>query len=279
MTLISKATEFFISCISMQKFYSAFNYTYKTLFNEFFMLHYPLYVNKDDDFTQSQKNLSDHCISKLSPIQDKKVLDIGCGNGIQGIYIFSKYNPSKYVGIDISTENINIANNKKEERNISNILFYVDDAQKLSHIDDNSFDVVISIESALHYPEKVKFLKEIHRVLKQAGEFLIADILTREKSGTNSNTEKKKWGIYYHWTLSLYRKSFPLAKLDLTYSQNITDLIIKGFQNYKNWFKYRTETGVVKQIFAKLIVLINAKVHIHLFKKSRQYYIFSGTKK
>jgi len=47
------------------------------------MLHYPFYVNPNDDFLQSQKNLTDYCLLLLGDVSGKNILEIGCGNGIQ----------------------------------------------------------------------------------------------------------------------------------------------------------------------------------------------------
>ena len=130
---------------------------------------------------EAQANLTDYCISLLDPLENKDVVEIGCGNGVQSIYIYQNFNPSKVTGIDLSEANIEIAESEKERLKAEKVSFLVDDAQDMKHIPSESVDVVINIESAFHYPDKTAFLKEIHRVLKPGGQFLIADILPQRR--------------------------------------------------------------------------------------------------
>ena len=59
--------------------------------------------------------------------------------------------------------------------------FITGDACELP-FDDNSFDVVLSLESAFHYPSREKFIREVKRVLKPGGKFMLGDILINKKS-------------------------------------------------------------------------------------------------
>ncbi|MFA4864868.1 MAG: class I SAM-dependent methyltransferase, partial [Bacteroidales bacterium] len=43
------------------------------------------------------------------------------------------------------------------------------------HFQDNTFDVVINVESSHRYSKMDRFLKEVYRVLKPGGYFLFAD--------------------------------------------------------------------------------------------------------
>ena len=157
------------------------NMALKRLNNEHTMLHYPLYVKESDSFMQAQKNLTDYCIELLNPIENKEILEIGCGNGVQALYVNNKFNPLKITGIDLSKANIEIANFERENAKVNNVRFLVDDAQNLIHIPSNSIDVLLNIESAFHYPDKPAFLKEVNRVLKPGGQFLVADILSTRR--------------------------------------------------------------------------------------------------
>ena len=69
------------------QYYESMNMALKKLNNEYTMLHYPLYLEESDSFIQSQKNLTDYCISLLKPLKNRVILEIGCGNGVQALYI------------------------------------------------------------------------------------------------------------------------------------------------------------------------------------------------
>jgi ubiquinone/menaquinone biosynthesis C-methylase UbiE len=164
------------------QYYESMNMALKRINNKHMMLHYPLYVKETDSFIQGQQNLTDYCISLLEPLKDKEVIEVGCGNGVQTIYINENHKPSSITGVDLNKNNIDIANSEMKLANSENVRFVVDDAQNLKNVLSESADVLLNIESAFHYPDKSAFLKEIHRVLKPGGEFLVADILsTRRK--------------------------------------------------------------------------------------------------
>jgi len=260
---------------SVDNYYRSLNLALKRLNNEYTMLHYPFYVNPDDDFFQSQKNLTDYCISLLGPVSGKSLFEIGCGNGIQLIYIVNKYKPLYAKGIDLNTINISIANKEKEEGKTDNIYFEINNSQDLKGILDDSFDLIICIESAFHYPDKQSFLNEIRRVLKPDGKFLIADLLFSGKKFTLiSKFFRKKFGLY-HWTHERYMKGFHISGLKILNISNITDKVLRGFQNYHRWLsemknKKPVNTGYI--IFYKAILYI----FIYLLRHRRIYEVFVG---
>jgi ubiquinone/menaquinone biosynthesis C-methylase UbiE len=278
MSIITRTTNALVSMFSLDRFYSMMNKAYKVFHDQYYMLHYPFYQNDEDDFFQSQKNLTNHCLSKISPLSGKTVLDVGCGNGIQGLHISQDHKPGKYIGIDISAQNIKIAKDIQKENGNENMVFHIDNAQEIAHIEDDSIDVVINIESALHYPDKMKFLKEIYRVLKPGGEFMIADVLATRKQKKESHESTRRWGIFHHWTLEEYHQSFPFADLTLTSTHDISEAILKGFQNYKHWFKDKRSKGFLKRWTSDMFIFINAKVYSFMYARTRAYYIFAGTK-
>jgi ubiquinone/menaquinone biosynthesis C-methylase UbiE len=278
MSVVTRATNAIVSLFSLERFYSMMNRAYKVFHNQYYMLHYPFYQNDDDDFFQSQKNLTNHCLSRISPLTGKIVLDVGCGNGIQGLHISQDHKPGKYIGIDISPQNIKIAQDIQKEIGSENMVFKIDNAQEIASISDNSIDVVINIESAFHYPDKMKFLKEVNRVLKPGGEFMIADVLAIRKQKIEDRDSKKRWGIFHHWTLEEYHQSFPFADLTLTSTHDISQSILKGFKNYKQWFKGKKAKGFIKRWASELFIYMNAKIYSFMNARTRAYYIFAGIK-
>ena len=278
MTFFIKATNLVISTLAISNFYRVMNHAYKKFYGDYCMLHHPFYLNNEDNLFQSQKNLVNYCISKLSGIKNKKVLEIGCGNGIQGIYISKIFSPHEYIGIDINNYNIRIANSMKEKNNIQNINFSVDDAHLLETIGNESVDVVLNIESAFHYPDKVKFLKEIYRVLKPGGEFLIADVLIPKERRNSLSPFRQKWAKYNNWTLDQYLKSLLSEKLEVTFSKDISNSIKKGLQTYRNWYKDIKVKGIFYPLLARIFIFLNAKWYNHMFKHSHKYCVFAGVK-
>lgn len=102
-------------------------------------------------------------------IRTGKILDIGCGNGRDSIYLAKAGYPA--VGIDITPNAVLLAkrNGKKflNKTRAKNLEFILANAEKLP-FKDNYFDAVYSI-GVLHSSDLKKSLRETARVLKKGG--------------------------------------------------------------------------------------------------------------
>ncbi len=99
-----------------------------------------------------------------------KILDVGCGTG-DTLVIISKLSTAKLYGLDIS-KNMLLRARKKLGRKAKLIL---GDVEKIP-FEDNYFDYVLNTEAFHHFPNPNKSLKEINRVLKKDGKFILADL-------------------------------------------------------------------------------------------------------
>jgi ubiquinone/menaquinone biosynthesis C-methylase UbiE len=258
------------------QYYESMNLALKRLNDEYTMLHYPLYVNENDSFIQAQRNLTDYCISILNPLENKEVLEIGCGNGVQALYILTRYHPLCITGIDLSNANIKIANSVKEQANVASARFLVDNAQDLTRIPTDSVDVVLNIESAFHYPDKPAFLREVQRVLKPGGQFLVADILSTR---TKREGIMKIWGkpmVHHFWNRKRYDEEFSKTELVISYHEDITQQVRKGWSLYRNWIPKIKRKGFFLNVALRIFYFINARLNIFFLKNRQQYCIFVG---
>ncbi|MBN1952463.1 MAG: methyltransferase domain-containing protein [Bacteroidales bacterium] len=261
---------------SFDKYYSSLNKSYHKAFNKYLMLHYPFFNKKGESLEQRQINLTDFCVSRLEQIQNRKVLEIGCGNGTQSLYIAEKYGPAHTIGIDLNVQNIELAH--LLNRNADKVSFFVDDAHALDNVEDNSIDIIFCIESAFHYPEKDKFLKQVNRVLKDGGEFVIADILAKSLKKRPLIRKWKQKMFYFHWTMDQYMNSFRDSQLTITKTDNITPNIIRGYRGYLKWIK-RKEIGSY-MFYSSILVFVFIQVNLNLIllRRRRHYMVFTGKK-
>jgi len=262
---------------STENYYTSMNSALKKLNNEYTMLHYPYYRKDDDTFFEAQTNLTDYCVSHFGSMEDKNVLEIGCGNGVQTKYIQEKFRTGRITGIDLNNANIEIANSEKDKKGLKNIDFEIGDAQKLENIADETYDIVVNIESAFHYPDKASFIREVNRILKPGGHFVIADILNRPDYSSRQGLWKRKM-VLNHWPLKNYNREFSEGSLEIRHQEDITSNVIRGFSNYKTWLKERPKKGFFSEFFFDTFYKVNMRVIIHTLKTRRQYYVFVGTK-
>ena len=105
------------------------------------------------------------------------ILDVGCGTGSLAIAAKRKQGlEGKVVGVDPSSNMINLARGKAEEAGLT-IDFQVGVIEKLD-FPDNQFDLVLSSLMMHHLPDDLKLsgLEEVDRVLKPGGRLLIIEL-------------------------------------------------------------------------------------------------------
>lgn len=103
-----------------------------------------------------------------SVIKDKIVLDIACGSGY-GTKLMAPHAKEVY-GVDIDKQTITYA---KKHFSAKNITYLVGNGTEIP-LDDDSVDVVVSYETIEHIEDYEGFMKEVKRVLKKNGLFLLS---------------------------------------------------------------------------------------------------------
>lgn len=100
---------------------------------------------------------------------NKKILDIGCGNGATLLYLRKHFNING-IGVDISNQAVN---NLKQNINDKNLAFFTEDHRNLAVFESNQFDIVLSFGVVEHFEEYGLALSEARRVLKQNGQLIL----------------------------------------------------------------------------------------------------------
>lgn len=109
--------------------------------------------------------------AKIKTVEN--LIDVGCGIGGSTLYLAEKFN-AKATGITLSPVQASRATERAKNANLQEtIQFQVADAQNMP-FPDNNFDLVWSLESGEHMPDKTQFLQECYRVLKPGGTFIFA---------------------------------------------------------------------------------------------------------
>jgi len=128
----------------------------------------------------------------LGPVQTgETVLDIGCGAGVDSIIAATIVGPDgKVVGMDLIPEMLERARENLRKTSLENVTFEEASAEELP-FPETTFDVVISNGVFNLVPDKARALKEVIRVLKPDGRFMLADqvLTTSQPADTKSMVE------------------------------------------------------------------------------------------
>jgi SAM-dependent methyltransferase len=106
-------------------------------------------------------------------VAGKRLLEVSSGRGGGAAFVVSAFRPSAYAGVDISVQNVALANAKFSS--LRGLTFHVGRAETLP-FPDGSFDAVLNVEASHLYDDHAKFFAEVRRVLVPGGRFLYADL-------------------------------------------------------------------------------------------------------
>ncbi len=169
----------------ISKFYDASSGLWEKIWGEH--MHHGYYGrvgNYQIERRQAQIDLIEELLFWAGVNQDnppQNIIDVGCGIGGSTLYLAKKFGANAK-GITLSAVQASRAKERARDKELQDqVEFQVANALEMPFA-DNSFDLVWSLESGEHMPDKTKFLQECYRVLQPGGRLILATWCHRETS-------------------------------------------------------------------------------------------------
>ncbi len=128
------------------------------------------------DFTRiadSMRSSGEQFVDQLEITADLKVLDLGCGDGTTAVPAAQR--GADVLGIDIATNLVEAGNRRAEALGLANCRFQHGDASDLDGIDDDGFDLTVSVFGAMFAPRPFDVAKEMVRVTRPGGRVVMGN--------------------------------------------------------------------------------------------------------
>lgn len=176
----------------IQQFYDASSGLWEDIWGEH--MHHGYYGadgREEKNRRQAQIDLIEELLQWAQVQQAENILDVGCGIGGSSLYLAQKFNAAA-TGITLSPVQAKRASERAVEFGLQDRTnFQVADALNMP-FEDNSFDLVWSLESGEHMPDKNRFMQECYRVLKPGGKFILVTWCHRSTDRDPLSAEEKK---------------------------------------------------------------------------------------
>lgn len=195
-----------------------------------------------------------HYLATKTNIEGKHVLEVGSGRGGGARHVAEHLKPASYTGMDLAQNAVDLANKLNA---LPNLKFIQGSAEKIP-LADNSMDVVINVESCHAYGCVDSFLKEVSRVLKPGGYFLMVDFRNQENVSQFMNQLKNS----------------GLKELE---REDISDNVVRSIEAEDETKRARITALIParwQKLFCDFAGVVGSRFHLTLKNKQRFYYRF-----
>ena len=128
------------------------------------------------DFTriaESMRESGEALVMTLGITGGLEVLDLGCGDGTTALPAARL--GANVLGVDIASNLVEAGNARAQSLGLTNLRFQEGDASDLNELEDDSFDLVVSIFGALVAPRPSDVAKEVVRVTRPGGRIVMGN--------------------------------------------------------------------------------------------------------
>jgi ubiquinone/menaquinone biosynthesis C-methylase UbiE len=183
------------------------------------------------DFTEIagfMRQSGEAVVQSLEVTPPIRVLDLGCGDGTTAIPLARL--GAEVVGIDIASNLVDAGNQRAAEAGLDRVKFQEGDACSLQGVDDDSFDLTLSVFGAMFAPKPFDVAREMVRVTRPGGRIVmgnwipndptfVAQLLKISASFTPPPPEgfvsPMTWGVDTHITERFVLAGVPMENISM----------------------------------------------------------------
>ena len=237
------------------------------------------------DFTRLAETMREsgaELVQKLGIQAGMNILDLGCGDGTTAIPAAKLR--ANVLGVDIARNLVEAGKKRAKEEGLTNCSFVEGDATNLQELEDESFDMVVSIFGAMFAPKPFDVAKELVRVTRKRGTIvmgnwipgdptLVAQILKISSAYTPAPPEgfisPMLWGVESHVVDRFTKAGVPKENISFlkdTYTFNAPfapSAFVERFKNYygptMNAFEAAEKNGRSAELQQELEVLFGSQ--------------------
>jgi ubiquinone/menaquinone biosynthesis C-methylase UbiE len=128
------------------------------------------------DFTEIagfMRQSGEAVVKSLEIAPPLRVLDLGCGDGTTAVPL--AHLGAEVVGIDIASNLVDAGNKRAAEAGLHRLKFQEGDASNLQGVDDDSFDLTLSVFGAMFAPKPFDVAREMVRVTRPGGRIVMGN--------------------------------------------------------------------------------------------------------
>ncbi|MBO9566275.1 MAG: methyltransferase domain-containing protein [Niastella sp.] len=221
-------------------------------------------------------------VNKLGITPGMNVLDLGCGDGTTALP--AARIGANVLGVDIARNLVEAGNKRIREEGLTNITIREGDATNLERLEDDAFDLVVSIFGAMFAPKPFDVAKEMVRVTRPGGRIimgnwipndptLVAQILKISSAYTPPPPEgfvsPMLWGVESHVIERFGKAGIPAENISFerdTYAFTAPfppSQFVERFKNYygptMNAFDAAQKNGKTAELQQELEALFNSQ--------------------
>lgn len=237
------------------------------------------------DFTRIAETMRESgaaLVANLGITKGLNVLDLGCGDGTTAIPEAKL--GANVLGVDIARNLVEAGNIRAKNEGLTNCIFQEGDATDLQELNDESFDLVVSIFGAMFAPKPLEVAKEMVRVTRPGGKIvmgnwipgdptLVAQILKISSAYTPPPPEgfvsPMLWGVESNvierfGTAGIAKENISCEKATFTFNAPYSPKeFVSMFKNYygptMNAFEAAEKNGKASDLQLELETLFNSQ--------------------